>query len=568
MRNLSAFQPNGLKQIQLADTPLFSDANLVSYWKLEDLNDSKGSNNLTNNGSTVFAAGKFNNGIDLERGSSQYLSIADASQTGLDITGDFSICAWVKLESAPASGETYSIVAKDDYSNAANRQYYLKYENNTGTYSFTVMASDGTASFATKNYTMTAGTFYQVAVSVNLTTDIVEFFINGVSIGTAAFDTTVTAIQNTSSSFKIGGNQNGGSFTDFFDGVIDDVAIFSKALTAAEVSQLYYLGSTKAYYPLNGNSNDFSGNTNTGTDTAITYPQGRFGQGARFNGSTSQINLGNSGVNVGTGDFTVSCWYYLDSSFADGGYIIMRASGASPFVQYLIYPSVANSGFVFQMNNTAAGATNSINASGLAVNRWYHLMATISGTTMTLYVNGNPRTSQATFSGTRCNLSINSTLGLRDGGGATAANGIIDEVIIESRAWTAKEVETYYRKSVLNYHKGFWAKFLQAFRITETATLTETISNLRARNFSTAETATLTESVTSALGKIFEIFETVSLSETFTTARTFLFNIAETVGLTEVLAQVKKKWTEMTKNSTTFTEKTKNSSTWTEGTKS
>ena len=36
---------------------------------------------------------------DLESGSSQYWSITDASQTGLDITGDFSIEGWVKLES-------------------------------------------------------------------------------------------------------------------------------------------------------------------------------------------------------------------------------------------------------------------------------------------------------------------------------------------------------------------------------------------------------------------------------------------------------------------------------------
>jgi len=42
--------------------------------------------------------------IDLERSSSQYLSITDASQTGLDFTGDFTIEGWVKLESSLTTG--------------------------------------------------------------------------------------------------------------------------------------------------------------------------------------------------------------------------------------------------------------------------------------------------------------------------------------------------------------------------------------------------------------------------------------------------------------------------------
>jgi hypothetical protein len=35
--------------------------------------------------------------LDLELSSSQYAYITDANQTGLDITGDFTIEAWIKL---------------------------------------------------------------------------------------------------------------------------------------------------------------------------------------------------------------------------------------------------------------------------------------------------------------------------------------------------------------------------------------------------------------------------------------------------------------------------------------
>jgi hypothetical protein len=109
----------------------------------------------------------------------------------------------------------------------------------------------------------------------------------------------------------------------------------------------------------------------------------------------------------------------------------------------------------------------------------------------------------------------------------------------------------------------------QAFTISESVSLTETITNLRARNFSVSETTTLTESITSALGKIVTIVESISLTETLTTTRTFLVNIAEGVGLTEVLAQVKKKWNDTIKSSTSWTNSDKSSApTWTENSKS
>lgn len=59
--------------------------------------------------------------IDLERGSSQYGAIVDASQTGLDLSTDFSFETWIKLESLPSvAGGNYSIISKDT---TADRSY-------------------------------------------------------------------------------------------------------------------------------------------------------------------------------------------------------------------------------------------------------------------------------------------------------------------------------------------------------------------------------------------------------------------------------------------------------------
>ena len=48
--------------------------NLISYYKLDDVNDYYASNNLTNNNTVTFVTGKIGNAGDFEVDSTQYLS--------------------------------------------------------------------------------------------------------------------------------------------------------------------------------------------------------------------------------------------------------------------------------------------------------------------------------------------------------------------------------------------------------------------------------------------------------------------------------------------------------------
>lgn len=110
--------------------------NLISYYKLDEssgnASDSVGSNTLTNVNSVVYATAKLNKGADLERSSSQYLSIADGSQSGLDITGNISVSAWIKIESLPTANEINIVVAKEDFSVSGNRAYAFGVEETAG----------------------------------------------------------------------------------------------------------------------------------------------------------------------------------------------------------------------------------------------------------------------------------------------------------------------------------------------------------------------------------------------------------------------------------------------------
>jgi hypothetical protein len=540
MRNTSAFQPKGATGL---------NAGLVSYWRLDESSgnatDSVGGYTAANSNVT-YSTGKINNCAVFNGSNSTLLS------SNLNIGTSWTISFWIN----PSLLNNKTIISSDD--GGSNRMFLLYVTaTNMEVYGWT---SGGTQKNVSATHGMSTGTWYHWTATWdsggNLT-----LYKNASSVGTPV--ATTGNSRNNSYGVMFG---NRPTLSEYYTGSTDEVGIWNRALSATEVTELYNSTNgiqlpsqaltTKAYYPLNGNALDFSGNQNTGTPTAITYPQGRFGQAAKFNGSSSSISLG-AGSSFNNATFTYSAWINLQTAPTDNPNII-SGSGTN-------YPCFrVNSSY--QLNLLRQGVADLVSSSRtIKLNRWHHVVVTDdSSGNYAFYIDGYTAGSGSHAAQTWARTS--NYLGNPSG---ERWNGLIDEVIIESRAWTAKEVETYYRKSMLNYKQSVWAKFLQAFTISESVSLTETITNLRARNFSVSETTTLTESITSALGKIVTIVESISLTETLTTTRTFLVNIAESVGLTEVLAQVKKKWNDTIKSSTSWTNSDKSSApTWTENSKS
>lgn len=63
-----------------------------------------------------------------------------------------------------------------------------------------------------------------------------------------------------------------------------------------------------AYWTFNTNSNSDVGSFN-GTDTAMSYTAGKFGNAATFNGTTSKIVIADNAALKPTGEFTIGCWF-------------------------------------------------------------------------------------------------------------------------------------------------------------------------------------------------------------------------------------------------------------------
>ena len=218
--------------------------------------------------------------IDLEEASSQYLSITDAAQTGLDITGDMTIECWVKNESATISGDFRYIISKikvdDD-----ERSFRIGYYNNAGTPQIDVgISSNGVdAIYLRKNQTLTAGNWFHIAIVYDASAGSIETFVNGSSIGTNTGYP--NSIYNGVSDFMIGTHHSTGNY---WDGLIDDVRVWSDIRTATEISDNYQKelvgneANLVGYWKLNNslldetsNNNDLTNNNSAVFSTDIPF---------------------------------------------------------------------------------------------------------------------------------------------------------------------------------------------------------------------------------------------------------------------------------------------------------
>lgn len=216
--------------------------------------------------------------VDLEKNSSQYFKISDAAQTGLDITGDMTVEAWIKLESLPTYNTWYRIVTKYNGSTGNQRSWQFSLNHGISGYGLEFQTiSDGTVGTRiekTVNYNFQVGKWYHVAVAFDASAGAAEFFIDGVSYGTKTGYN--TSIFNSTADLQIGATEG----LDNFDGVIDEVRIWDDVRSSSEIANNMLstlIGSESnlvAYWKFDGvgldetsNSNDLT-NVNSASFTA------------------------------------------------------------------------------------------------------------------------------------------------------------------------------------------------------------------------------------------------------------------------------------------------------------
>lgn len=214
-----------------------------------------------------------------------------------------------------------------------------------------------------------------------------------------------------------------------------------------DISQLFSDSRLVAYYRLEGNAND-SKNSNNGTvsgGVSFAVGNGKFGQGASFDGSGDYITVPDV-ASLRLAKFTLSAWLNPDAS--GGGaesWIFGKADGASNTQGYSIY--MTSGLYVYGSVSTAAHSTAIVLTDSVALTsgQWTHCVITFDGTTMRLYKNGVQTASRSDWSNEDCNSSTQTAyIGSRPAWNYDY-KGKMDDISVWNAALSASEVNLLYQ---------------------------------------------------------------------------------------------------------------------------
>ena len=203
---------------------------LLNYWRLENVIAFVGSNNLTNNGSTPFNAGKVFNAADFgASNSTKWLS----NTTDVGITGGvISISLWFNLTTEPGSGVDYSISQQFDGGTGVGYSMHYKDVSGTKKVSWVRHRQGVVNNTLEETVTLTTGIWYHLVLTYDDTN--VEGWRNNVSKGTVASSGGGTG---GTEGFRIGAETS--ADTQKINGLVDEEGMWNRKLSATEISDLY-----------------------------------------------------------------------------------------------------------------------------------------------------------------------------------------------------------------------------------------------------------------------------------------------------------------------------------------
>jgi fibronectin type 3 domain-containing protein len=179
----------------------------------------------TINGATWATAGKYGKALSFN-GSTSYVDLGNP--TSLQLTGSMTLSAWINAAANPA--DDGQIVAKSNDSTG----WQFKTSPDTGTHTFGVAVSNASGAHIQRYSALTRSlnTWYHVAAVYDATAQTLNIYVNGALNNGSLLGGAVPNVQaNAAVNVNIG-RRTGGYY---FNGLIDEVRIYNRALSLAEI---------------------------------------------------------------------------------------------------------------------------------------------------------------------------------------------------------------------------------------------------------------------------------------------------------------------------------------------
>lgn len=228
-----------------SDSP--GTTNLVAWYTLDETSGTRadshsGGYTLTDNNTVLYNTGKVSNAAAFVATNSEFLSYEGAA-AAFDMTSDFTVAAWVNPATVPALA---SICTKSRNA-AANTDWLLRVDG----------AGTGKPEFYTTNGSTYYGAQWGSGLSTSTWAFVVGWFSSAdnkvyvqVDNGTPISTNTTGAPPGDANTKMIIGAQDSAAARRPWDGLIDEVAIYSRVLTADERTFLYNSGNGRTYTDL------------------------------------------------------------------------------------------------------------------------------------------------------------------------------------------------------------------------------------------------------------------------------------------------------------------------------
>ncbi len=435
-------------------------AGLVAWYPMDgNVNDIQSQNNGTLFGNPMFMAGKVSQALQFD-GADDHVKVAASSSLNVGAGSGLTIDAWINpLDVSP-------------------HHPLIEWNNNTGNIgahfwiSETCCGGSGGNLFANLVDTngsphiiqsadgiITANTYQYVTVTYDKTSGIATLYRNG---GVVAQQNLGSFMPQTTYDLYFGLRPSGsGPLGARYNGAMDEVEIFNRALSSSEIQAIYNAGSAGkcgstctpvpanaiAWFKGEGNANDFLGNYNGTAQGNVTYVPGKIGQAFSFSGNLNElVSVENFPV---TRQFTVEGWIKLNTL---GDYYSVFGPRDFPPAQYSMYGYGAPNGFVttcFSADEFQEGSCLPYINDGLNINdttTFHHIAVSHDGNIESMYLDGQyfPNTNGGN---THPRQTLQETLSTMEIGGVSGYSGAgvtIDELTIYNRGLSAAEVISIY----------------------------------------------------------------------------------------------------------------------------
>jgi hypothetical protein len=293
-------------------------AGLVAWWQAEgNANDSIGGNNGTPTGGITYTDGEVGQAFDFD--GTGYIPVPASPSLDVGANGSgITIECWIK----PAANVNAPVI---EWDSAASDGLQLWVANNNTLLFANIEDTSGNPHTISFPYIFDTNNFQHVAVTYDKGSGLAALYLNGTAVATNNFGSITPQTSYPAYQLNIGrrtGQPVG--LNDTYGGLIDELSVYSRALSSSEIAAIYGAGSSGkcpsqtsscitppsglvSWWQAEGNANDSIGVNNGTAIGGISYTNGEVGQGFYLNSPSAYIEVpASTSLNVGSGNgFTI-----------------------------------------------------------------------------------------------------------------------------------------------------------------------------------------------------------------------------------------------------------------------